>query len=360
MPPVPISSSRSLTSGGKAYSRGALYHLLGNRGYIGEIVHRSTSYRGQHQPIVSKEVWDQVSARLQENNQGKRIGRSHAGASLLTGKFFDSNGIRFTPTAALKNGKRYRYYTSQTVIAGSGKKPSIARFAAEELESLVQSQIRLLLKKPERITAEIEETPLKEAIVYQAKELAKRWPQLQAWEQTEFIRQIVGRVVFGQGAACIEIDRAQLCTQLLGEDREGLTHFRGMVLKIVTTFQVLRCSNETRLISPDRDSCFGGSPTSSLVKAVVRAYRWQDQIVAGEIRTIGQLAQQTGMSETYINRILQCAYLSLKIVDAVLAGKHRLNLTLEEILRGIPLEWREQEALFLAPERIAGEPAPEV
>ena len=94
--------------------------------------------------------------------------------------------------------------------------------------------------------------------------------------------------------------------------------------------------------------------------AVVRAYRWQDQIVTGEIRTIGQLAQQTGMSETYINRILQCAYLSPKIVDAVLAGKHRLNLTLDEILRGIPLEWREQEALFLAPERIAGEPAPEV
>jgi DNA invertase Pin-like site-specific DNA recombinase len=44
------------TSGGATYSRGALYHLLNNRVYIGEIVHRGQSYPGQHEAIVPQEL----------------------------------------------------------------------------------------------------------------------------------------------------------------------------------------------------------------------------------------------------------------------------------------------------------------
>src|ERR1700688_3188668 len=49
------------TSGGATFSRGALYHLLNNRVYIGETVHRGQSYPGQHEAIVPRELWNQVS-----------------------------------------------------------------------------------------------------------------------------------------------------------------------------------------------------------------------------------------------------------------------------------------------------------
>ena len=132
-------------SGGGAYSRGALYHLLNNRVYIGEIVHREQCYPGQHQAIIEKELWDHVADRLQANDQGKRAGKSHSEPSLLSGKLFDGNGIRFTPTGALRKKKRYRYYTSQAVIQRTGTKPEISRFPAEELEKFVKSQIHGLL-----------------------------------------------------------------------------------------------------------------------------------------------------------------------------------------------------------------------
>ena len=102
-------SKTGLTSGGATYSRGALYHLLNNRIYIGEIVHRGQSYPGQHDGIVSRRLWDRVATRLKSNNQADQTRKSHSASSLLTGVVFDTNGVRFTPTHTLKTGKRYRY-----------------------------------------------------------------------------------------------------------------------------------------------------------------------------------------------------------------------------------------------------------
>src|SRR5438876_5501503 len=56
-------------SGGRSYSRGALYTLLKNRLYRGEISHRGTTYQGQHEAIVPTELWEPVQALIAANNQ---------------------------------------------------------------------------------------------------------------------------------------------------------------------------------------------------------------------------------------------------------------------------------------------------
>src|SRR3954464_13544649 len=53
--------------GGKPLARGALYLMLQNRIYRGEIVHRDKSYPGEHMPIVDQELWDEVQAKLAIN-----------------------------------------------------------------------------------------------------------------------------------------------------------------------------------------------------------------------------------------------------------------------------------------------------
>jgi hypothetical protein len=86
---------------------------------------------------------------------------------------------------------------------------------------------------------------------------------------------------------------------------------------------------------------------SSVVKAIARAHSWYKQIAAGEVTSIDQLAQQSGLTRRYVRRILQFGYLSPQITEAVLTGKHRPNLTLKEFLRGVPLDWQEQEMRIL-------------
>ena len=60
------------TSGGANYSRGALYLILHNRIYLGEITHKKASYPGQHAAIIDQKMWDKVQAQSQSNLQAPR------------------------------------------------------------------------------------------------------------------------------------------------------------------------------------------------------------------------------------------------------------------------------------------------
>jgi len=332
--------------GGAAASRGALHHLLRNRIYIGEIVHRAQSFPGQHQPIVPRKLWDQVAARLQKNNQAHRSGRSHSTPSLLSGKLFDVSGVRFTPTHSAKNGKRYRYYASQSVVQQDGIRPTIARLPAQELEQFVISQIHILLRVPNKCSAGMKDRPNKCAVAERARDLAARWPKLQISKQHEFVRSILTRVAVGESKVWIEIDKAKLRATLLGRSSESLTFLtaeKSNNLKMTANFEVLRRGSELRVIAPHSAPGFEGSRVPSLVKAVARARDWYERIVSGEVNSIDQLAKSTGLAKRYVRKVLQCTSLSPRITEAVLAGKHRRNLTLKEILNGVPLGWREQE-----------------
>jgi site-specific DNA recombinase len=338
------------TNGGAPYSRGALYHLLNNRIYIGETVHRKESYLGQHKPIVPRELWNRVATSLEENNQAHRTGKSRSTPSLLSGKLFDSSGVRFTPTHSVKDGKRYRYYTSQTVVRKAGTKPAITRFPAHELEQVVMSQIHLLLQKPSKCTVGMKDASSRDAAAEHVKLLAKEWPTLDTSKQHQFVGNILRKVTIGETAVWIEIDRTKLLATLLGYKSKVLRPSRRDeldILKLTADFQVLRRGGELRVISPHSESRFEGERVPSLVKAVARAHGWYEQIIAGECTTISQLAQKSGLPRRYVRRILQCAHVSPQITEALLKGGHRPNLTLKELLRGVPLNWREQEKKIL-------------
>ena len=129
--------------GGQKLSRGALYLMLQNRIYRGEITHKGNAYPGEHQPIVDKVLWDQVQAILAENRVDRATGADAKQPSLLAGLAFDETGERLTPSHAVKKGTRYRYYVSRSLIVGTAKdKPTGRRIPAANLESIVITKLR--------------------------------------------------------------------------------------------------------------------------------------------------------------------------------------------------------------------------
>ena len=81
--------------GGTAFSRGALYHLLSSPIYVGEIPHKKARYAGQHEALISREVWDRVQLLLRRKTRRQhQSGQpdAHAPQSPLTGKMFDEGG----------------------------------------------------------------------------------------------------------------------------------------------------------------------------------------------------------------------------------------------------------------------------
>ncbi len=107
------SKQRILTSGrvlgGCSFDRGALYHLLRNRIYRGEVVHKGIAYPGEQSAIVDEELWNAVQAKLTGNLTRRRQARIESGA-VLGGLIFDDHGNRMSPTYTMRRGSRYRYY----------------------------------------------------------------------------------------------------------------------------------------------------------------------------------------------------------------------------------------------------------
>jgi site-specific DNA recombinase len=92
--------------GGVPISRGALYQMLQNRVYRGEIVHKGAAYPGEHPPIVDDGLWDLVQQKLDANGIERSARREVSQRQLLTGVLFDAQGAPMTPTHAVKKGVR--------------------------------------------------------------------------------------------------------------------------------------------------------------------------------------------------------------------------------------------------------------
>jgi DNA invertase Pin-like site-specific DNA recombinase len=135
--------------GGKPLARGALYLMLQNRIYRGDIVHKGQSYAGEHQPIIEPPVWDIVQAKLAANNSQRSTGERVRRPSLLAGLLFDGDGHRMSPSHAVKKGTRYHYYVSRPLITESRAEAAAGlRIPAAEIEQIVTERFCKLLDEP--------------------------------------------------------------------------------------------------------------------------------------------------------------------------------------------------------------------
>jgi site-specific DNA recombinase len=330
--------------GGAEYSRGAIHQILNNHIYLGRIVHRGESYVGQHEPIIAQKLWEQVAARLAENNQAHRTGKPERASSMLTGLLRDLDGIRFTPTHSVKKSKRYRYYTSQTVIRGRGDERQVSRYPASEVETLVTSQIHKMLKMSHKYLHETEPSPDTEMAIQRAKDMANQWPKLGISKQQEFTRAAVKTVILGRSELWIELDKFKLVAALLGRSPEKSVSpdnsGTGMI-KLTANFHSVRRGGELQISAPSNHSN-EEKPIASLVKEIARARMWYEQLVSGEASSVEELAHRAGLKCRYVRKILQCAVLSPEIYEAILSGRHARHLTVRSLQSGLPLDWRQQ------------------
>ena len=71
--------------GGKPFSRGALYLMLRNRTYLGEIVHKGQFHPGEHTPIIDQPLWDAVQEQLARIPPGTDAADERANLASLPG-----------------------------------------------------------------------------------------------------------------------------------------------------------------------------------------------------------------------------------------------------------------------------------
>jgi hypothetical protein len=263
---------------------------------------------------------------------------------MLTGLLRDLDGVRFTPTHSVKKGKRYRYYTSQTVIQGRGDERQVSRYPASELEALVTSQIHEMLKMSHKYLHETETSPDAELAIQRAKDLANQWPKLGVSKQQEFARAVVKTVILGRKDLWIELDKQKLITTLLGRSSDKSVapdNSRTGVIKLMANFHPVRRGVELQICAPSNHSNQVKS-IASLVKEIARARMWYEQLVSCEASSVEELARRAGFKCRYVRKVLQCAVLSPEICEAILTGRQARHLTVRNLQSVLPLDWQQQ------------------
>ena len=139
-------------TGGTLLARGALYLMLQNRIYRGEIVHKDKSYPGEHRAIVAQDLWERVHGKLSKNRVERRTGGWAKSPSLLAGLLHDDKGAPMTPSHAVKNDKRYRYYVTRALTTQHREAVSDGRrVPAGDIERIVVSRLRAFLSSAAEI-----------------------------------------------------------------------------------------------------------------------------------------------------------------------------------------------------------------
>jgi site-specific DNA recombinase len=344
--------------GGGTFSRGALYDLLRNRLYIGEIRHRDKWYPGEHKGIIPSELWSGVQAQLTNNLRRHRNRVRERSSSLLTGMLEDASGDHFTPSFTIKNGRRYRYYVSQLAINNPGERPSgVRRLPATEVENLVCARLRSFLASDEEVFDQVrfekEGIALIHPLVAAAKKLSVKWPSLRFDELRILLVSFLQRVIVDDANIEIVFSRTNLRRLLANAgqlpvdlDTTRAPSAAGDLIRLRVQAERKRCGGEVHLVIPRSSELTPAQPRSALVKAVVRAHSWYERVLKGQALGQRSLARGTDLTERYVGKVFACAFLAPDIVEAILQGCQPRDLTFDKLTRNVPLSWVEQRKQF--------------
>jgi site-specific DNA recombinase len=325
-------------SGSQSFSRGALYTLLRNPIYIGEVRHKGTRYPGLHEPIIARVGWDKVQELLQLNTV-RTIGRPNGSMrSALIGKLFDETGERLTPSHAVKGNRRYRYYVSRRLLNGAaGQSDQGWRIPAMEIEQNLAVALSIILQDRAALVRDLHHD-LGVAKIKSILESAEQWDaRLRSEEESsDALASLIER-------ADIIKDGIRLAIRVpLQENCQSSAPGDAFFFKRDVPLQVRRRGIEMRLV-------VGGGPgpkvDSAILKAVARANQWLTELLSGRSRSLVEIGKREGVGKRYVSRIIRLAFLAPSIIEEIAQGRQPPELTAQALSTrpgDLPLSWNVQ------------------
>jgi DNA invertase Pin-like site-specific DNA recombinase len=317
--------SSGKTRGGIPFGRGALYYLLNNHFYIGEVKYKNEILPGEQPPIMDRALFEAVRHKSLTQWSHRTIVRNKSD-HLLTGLLFDDAGHRMIPTHATKAGVRYRYYVSTPVLHGEAKTASagsVSRVPATDVEDTV------------------------------LKSLKKHLATKQDGSTSSAVR-LGDREALAELVAGIVVYRDQLIIRLKSDDADDASDSPGDQ-SLSIPWQKPPSKKSRQILLPHNASRSDVRPEqferrAHLVSAIARGRRWLDDVVSGRVTTVAQLCAREKCSVRQVNMTISLAFLAPNLVKAAVEGRLPRGIGIER-LRDQPTQWsRQLEALGLNPE----------
>lgn len=338
-----------IVSGGNRLSRGALYTLLQNHLYRGEIAHQGNIYPGQHEAIIDLELWQRAQETLSGNRQARTLGETAAEPSLLAGLIVDSDGQGMTPTHAVKKGRRYRYYVSTSLVTGTRSDHFKGwRIPAGDIEALVLERLRAFfasgLEVGEALSCfELDGSTLRSALAA-AKQFAETWTDLPPNKMRELMRSVVQTIEIQDEKIVVSLKRKDVASVLLGNAVSASVIRRSDTFELCIEAKLRRVGKGIRLV-------VGGGiaekPNGQMAALMRDAHATRVALMTGRDATLDSMAQRLGIKRDSLSVHMRLTYLAPDIVRALLSGRYPPELTparLVSLCKDMPHDWQLQRA----------------
>ena len=326
----PLSNGRTI--GGIPFTRGSLAALLRNCFYIGEVRYKGEVFPGEQSAILDRALFDAVQSKLdrQRTNHAKARQQSQ---SLLMGRIFDERDNRMTPSYAVKNAVRYRYYISAALVQGQPDKAAkLNRVPASEIEKLILSAVRKHLAGKTHNKTEAEGPD--------------------SLSDKELISTHIARV---------DVKRDHLAIQLTAKfERESEARDRRRSAEqdqpvhrdsnvLVVPWKKTPSKRPREIILPASTAShpdprpIRAETRAKLVSAIAKGRHWLDELIAGMVTNVEQIAATENCTVRQVNMMISLAFLAPSLVQAAIDGRLPRGVGIAN-LRDAPAEWSLQYA----------------
>ncbi len=299
-------------TGGIPFGRGNLAQLLGNRIYIGEIVHRGTVHPGLHDPIIERATFDKAQELLERSRIGRRM--SQQAKAPLAGLLFDALGNRMAATHARgRGGKRYTYYISPVPASDPDAARIVRHASASAIERIMLQRMRCWANRPQASWTDLQPFVLRIALHPEAVIADLTPPVHEVWTAAP--------------------------GEQISSPSDG-------ILRIVSPVRIHTRGGKTSLIESAGQASVA-RPDRTLLAGLRRAHRELNNcgIDVTDIRR--PMKDARGTNDPYLRKLAGLAFLAPDIQRAILEGRHPPHLRLADLLsRDWPLCWNKQRLLL--------------
>lgn len=319
--------------GGKPFKISALHRLLHEKLYLGMIENKRTgqAFKGQHEAIISKDLWEKVQNKLKDNDNCTNHARSRNN-NLLTGKLFDANGTIFTNQAnSKKKATKRHYYSIKGLFLPTGQ---IDKLAKDAIIEILNSNLNGLNKDSAMALKFI------------------NFNDMDYFAQHNFIRNFINKIIYQK-------DRL---TFFFNTDPIILSAYTGDSLNQNNNPLEFITDNANNQIIYEKQVVINRRLSSNIYNAgkvglmsvndnnrlIVRAfaYAWRYKKLYESGMPTDDIARQERISKRTIYKYLNLAYLSPKLVNQLLNGTLTVNLQTLFDISSKNLSFDEQEKML--------------
>jgi DNA invertase Pin-like site-specific DNA recombinase len=326
----PLSNGRTI--GGIPFTRGSLAAFLRNRFYIGEVRYKGEVFPGEQTAILDRALFEAVQTKLdqQRTNHAKARRQSQ---SMLIGRIFDDRGNRMTPSYAVKNSVRYRYYISSALIQGQpDKAATLNRVPAAEIETLIISALRKHLAEKSNNKGEAQGS--------------------HSLNDKDIIPTHIVRVDVKPDHLAVQLSVKP--DQQGGEQdqelsREGGPRDHSNPNIMVVPWRKTPSKRPREIILPAGRSSrqdlrpIRAETRARLITAIAKGRHWLDELIGGRITSVEEIAATENCTVRQVNMTISLAFLAPNLVQAAVDGRLPRGVGIAN-LRDAPAEWTLQYA----------------